>query len=79
MSHTVTITGKNNKTLSKIKMPKNIRVLQCSWSPTGDVDEVSFQFHDLEADIHEIDSDTERAPVGFVRNESDEYDDEDDE
>lgn len=79
MSHTITITGKKNKVLSKIKMPKNIRVAQISWSPLGDVDEVSFQFGDIDTDIHEIDSETERAPVGFVRNETDDYDDRDEE
>lgn len=78
MSHTITITGKKGKVLSKLKMPKNIRVAQVSWSPTGDVDEVSFQFNEIEADVHELEAELERR-VGFVLNdEHEEYEDEGD-
>lgn len=69
-SSAVKIYGKKNKLQTKIVAPKNIRVMQISWSPTGDVDEISFQFggdgtEDIE--IHEGEADTERA-VGFVVN-----------
>lgn len=75
----VKIYGRKNKIISKIEMPVNARVIQVSWSPTGDVDEVSFQFggggtEDIE--IHEGESDTERA-VGFVVNPVLENEDED--
>lgn len=76
----VKIYGRKNKIISKIEMPVNARVIQVSWSPTGDVDEVSFQFggggtEDIE--IHEGESDTERA-VGFVVNPVLENEDDDD-
>lgn len=64
----VKIYGRKNKVVSKIEMPVSARVIQISWGPTGDVDEVSFQFggggtEDIE--IHEGEADTERI-VGFT-------------
>ena len=80
----ITISGKKGRVLTSIKMPDDSRVCQVSWSPTGEVDEISFQFDGSGMDLVDLENEHPRL-VGFtapehhdeVEDEEDEVDDED--
>lgn len=80
----ITITGKKGRVLTSIKMPDDTRVSQISWTATGEVDEISFQFDGSGMDLVDLENEHPRL-VGFtapehhdeVEDEEDEVDDED--